>query len=356
MPDDLTSGVRSTVTQQLGDAGAPGAGVAIVVDGEIVFAGGIGSTDLAGHEPLPDDARFYIYSVTKTLEAAIVLQLAERSELDLDAAIQRYLPELPIATPLTIRQVLSHTAGLPDYGGMPEYSAAVRSQPEVAWTSEEFLDRTLGRGLQFDPGEGWGYSNIGYLLIKRLIERVSGLSLREAVATFITEPLGLASTSVAESLDDTATLTPGFSGWIDPNGPVSDIARRYHPGWVSHGVVISTVEDLAHIIDAIFAGRLVPPSLSPDMLAPIRVPFDHPLFREPSYGLGVMLDPGSPFGVVAGHGGGGPGYSAGALHFPNVNGQRVTTVALVNSDRGDAGLSIAFGLGEQFAVDSARPG
>jgi D-alanyl-D-alanine carboxypeptidase len=356
MPDDLTNGVRSTVTQQLGDAGAPGAGVAIVIDGEIVFSGGIGTRDLAGHEPLPEDARFYIYSVTKTLQAAIALQLVERGEFDLDAPLQEFLTDLPISTPLTIRQILAHTAGLPDYGGMPEYAAAVRAHPETAWTSAEFLDRTLGRRLQFDPGEGWAYSNIGYLLIKRLIERVSGLSLREAVAAFITEPLGLTSTSVAESLDDTTTLTPGFSGWIDPNGPVSNIARRYHPGWVSHGVVISTAEDLAHIIDAIFAGRLVPPSLLPDMLAPIPVPFEHPLFREPSYGLGVMIDPASQFGVIAGHGGGGPGYSAGALHFSNVNGQRLTTIALVNSDRGDAGLPIAFALGELLAAGVARPG
>jgi D-alanyl-D-alanine carboxypeptidase len=349
---DLENAVRSAVAERLGQAGAPGAGVAIVVDGEIVFAGGVGSRDLAGDQPLADDARFYIYSVTKTLEAAIVLQLADRGDLDLDVAIQTYLTELPVSTPLTIRQVLAHTAGLPDYGGMPEYSASVRSEPETAWTSDEFLDRTLSRGLQFDPGTGWSYSNIGYLLIRRLIERVSGLSLREAVAAFITDPLGLKSTSVAETLDDSTMLTPGFSGWIDPNGPVIDISRRYHPGWVSHGVVISTAEELAQIIDAIFKGRLVPPVLLPDMLTPVRVPFDHPLFSDPSYGLGVMLDPGSPYGVVAGHGGGGPGYSAGALHFPNVNGQRVTTIALVNSDQGDAGLPIAFGLGNSVTAIS----
>ncbi len=127
---------------------------------------------------------------------------------------------------------------------------------------------------------------------------------------------------------------------------MTDISRRYHPGWVSHGVVISTASELARIIDAIFDGRLVPPALLPEMLRPTRVPVEHPLFVEPSYGLGAMLDPGSPFGAVAGHGGGGPGYSAGALHFPNVGGRRVTTVALANSDRGDLGLSIAFGLAE----------
>ena len=128
--------------------------------------------------------------------------------------MQAYLTDFPLATPVTVRQVLNHTAGLPDYGGMPEYAAAVRANPGVAWSSDEFFDRTLAQGLRFAPGEGWGYSNIGYLAIKMLVERVAGLSFRELARRQIVEPLGLVATSVAESLDDTAVLTPGFSGSI----------------------------------------------------------------------------------------------------------------------------------------------
>ena len=342
--DELHTRINQMVSRQLRDARTPGAGVAVVIDGEIAFAGGVGSRDLAGDEPLPDGARFFVYSITKTLMAAITLQLVERGAVVLDRALQEYLPEYPVEAPVTVRQALNHTAGLPDYGGLPEYAAAVREHPGNAWSSEEFLDRTLANGLLFSPGEGWAYSNIGFLMIRLLIERVTSLSLRELVARYICEPLRLTETSVAETLEDTAVLTPGYSGWIDPDGPIVDIARLYHPGWVSHGVVISTAPELARIIDAIFAGRLVPPGLLPEMLTPIRVPGSHPPFVEPSYGLGVMLDPGSPFGLVAGHAGGGPGYSAGALHFPNVGGRRVTTVALANSDRGDIGLQIAFAL------------
>ena len=342
--DKLSPRVVQLVTGHLRDAKTPGAGVAVIFDGEVAFAGGVGTRDLAGNEPLPDDARFYIYSITKTLLAAITLQLVERGEVGLDRTVQEYLPEYPLATPVTVRQVLNHTAGLRDYGGMAEYAAAVRAHPEAAWSENDFLDRTLTDGLLFAPGEGWSYSNIGYLTIKLLVERVTGLTLRELVVSRIAVPLGLVDTSVAETLDDTTVLTPGYSAWIDPEGPVVDVSRRYHPGWVSHGVVTSTAPELAQIIDAVFGGRLVAPALLPEMLRPTRVPVDHPLFVEPSYGLGAMLDPGSPYGVVAGHGGGGPGYSAGALHFPNVGGRRVTTVALANSDRGDAGLPIAFGL------------
>lgn len=348
--DDLQSAARATVAAHLDESSTPGIGIAVVIDGELAFAGGIGTRDLAGNEPLPDDARFYIYSITKTLLATIALQLVERGALSLGRPVQDYLLEYPVKTPITIRQVLNHTAGLPDYGGMPEYAEAVRVHPEQAWSPSEFFDRTLANGPRFSPGDGWAYSNIGYLTIKLLIERATSLSLRDAIAQFVTEPLGLADTFVAETLDDARTLTPGFSGWLDPDRPVGDISRRYHPGWVSHGVVISTARDLAFIIDAIFAGRLVPPALLPEMLTPIRVPGDHPLFVEASYGLGVMLDPASPHGIVAGHGGGGPGYSAGALHFPNVSGLRVTTVALTNSDADDLGLPLAFALAEAVST------
>ena len=121
------SRITQLVSRQVRDAETPGASVAITVEGEIAFAGGIGSRDLHDHEPLPDAARFYIYSITKTLLAAITLQLVERGDVGLDRPVQEYLTDYPLQTPVTVRQVLNHTAGLPDYGGMPEYAAAVRA-------------------------------------------------------------------------------------------------------------------------------------------------------------------------------------------------------------------------------------
>ena len=78
------------------------------------------------------------------------------------------------------------------------------------------------------------------------------------------------------------------------------------------------------------------------MLEPTLVPGDYAPFRQPAYGLGVMIDALSPYGLVAGHGGGGPGYSIGAFHFADVNGRSVTSVVLANRDQDDIGLQIAF--------------
>ncbi|MBE9166858.1 serine hydrolase [Pleurocapsales cyanobacterium LEGE 06147] len=75
------------------------------------------------------------------------------------------LTDFPVDTSVTLRQLLSHTSGLPDYGGVPGYSEAVKAHPSSPWSTEAFLDLVCTQGLQFAPGKGWAYSNIGYLLV-----------------------------------------------------------------------------------------------------------------------------------------------------------------------------------------------
>lgn len=342
--------LAETARQALDAGGAPGCAVAVSVDGHLVLDAGFGSADLAGATPLAADARSYIYSATKTLLATATLQLVQQGQLALDTAVQTYLSTLPLATPVTVRQLLSHTGGIPDYGGMPDYFEALRATPTQPWTSDEFLTRTLARGLAFPPGQGWAYSNIGYLIIRRLIEQISGLSLRAALQRSLFAPLGLRRTFVAETLADASVLTPGFSAFFSTDGALVDIHTLYHPGWVSHGVVIATAGELARLFDALFAGALLPEELRAAMLAPTLVPHPHDWFRQPAYSLGLMLDAQSHYGVSAGHGGGGPGYSVGALHCTDVGGHGVTAVALVNQDASDLGMRIACALVDTLAA------
>ena len=142
------------------------------------------------------------------------------------------------------------------------------------------------------------------------------------------------------------SLTPGFSAALDDGEERRDIAGRYHPGWVSHGLVMSTAAETASLIDALFAGRLLADSSIEAMLTVVEVPGTHPPFVRPAYGLGVMVDPGSPYGRVAGHAGGGPGYATAAFHFPDVDGRRVTAVALVNCDWAGVELEVVFALAD----------
>ena len=370
------------VREMLDAAQVPGATVGLMVDGQ-VWSEGVGHEDVDRAGLITASARFGVYSVTKTVIATIVLKLVEAGSISLDAPVQDFLPgapvgrnpdhalrgiqdrspvEIPGAGPestqqrvqqipeslsgfgMTVRQLLNHTGGVPDYGGLADYHEDVHSEPGNPWTAEHFLTRTLANGLLFAPGTGWRYSNVGYLLLRLMIERVSGESFREVVRHYVAKPLGLREFGVADSLEAMADLTPGYTG-----EPMRNIISHYHPGWVSHGLVTSSVSDLARFLDALMTGAFVTEASLQEMLVAVPVGASHPWMTVPSYGAGLMIDTANRFGIVAGHTGGGPGYSTAAYHFPDVDGHRVTSVALVNRDGSDLATDIAFTMVQGLA-------
>jgi D-alanyl-D-alanine carboxypeptidase len=280
--------------------------------------------------------------VTKSLLATVILQLVEQARIALDTPVQVYLTQLPLDTPVTVRQLLNNTGGIPNYYALPAYFEALKADPTHSWTSDEFLIYTLPQGLTFAPGQGWGYSNIGFLLLRRVIEEVMNASLRTALHEQLFAPLDLQHTFVAQTLEDARQLTPGYSAFFRSDGSLQDVRPVYHPGWVSHGVVVATASELARVIDALFTCELISPQSLAAMLEPVLVPSKHSLFQQPAYGLGLMIDPQSQYGIIAGHGGEGPGYSAAALHIPDIHGRRITSIALANRDQHDLGLRMAF--------------
>ncbi|HEU0165062.1 MAG TPA: serine hydrolase domain-containing protein, partial [Thermomicrobiales bacterium] len=330
----------------------PGASIATIADG-VHRSMAVGSSDLDGHQPLGVDARFPIYSITKTFIATAILKLVEAGSFPLDLPARAFLPGVPLDPAITIRQLLNHTSGLPDYGRLASYHDDLRRDPTAAWSPQEFLERTLAQGPLFPPGQGWQYSNIGYLILNRVLDYAMWTSFADALTQLVITPAELSRTSVATSLESMRILTPGFSTALNDaaDDRPRNIAPRYHPGWVSHGLVLSTATEVATFFDALFGGRLLTPSSLAAMLDPVRVPIDrHPFFVTPSYGLGLMLDPGSPHGLIAGHGGGGPGYSLGAVRIiPSEGGRAITSIALTNRDRGDVGLEIAWTIADAIA-------
>lgn len=352
LPDTLsTEKLIAAVTELLASSETPGAAVALLRDGEPLLEAGVGFQDLARNTPLPADASFYLYSLTKTLIAAALLQQAAGGTIALDQPVQAYLPDLLLPAPVTVRRILNHSAALPDYGALPAYHDAVREHPEEPWSVAQFLQIAAQKE---DPAPRWRYANVGYLILKLLLEKVTGLSLREALHGQLFAPLGLQNSFVAERLDDAATLTPGYSAFFAPDGALQDVTGRYHPGWVAHGTVISTAPETARLIHALLAGDLLPPAQRAAMAEPVVLPFEHPLFRRPAYGLGVMLDAAAPHGPLLGHAGGGPGFATGALCWPGVPGQAIVAVALANRDAPDLGLRIAHRLGT-MVVEAPQP-
>jgi D-alanyl-D-alanine carboxypeptidase len=233
------------------------------------------------------DARYPIYSVTKTAVAAAVLLLVRERAVELNS----------------VRRLLDHTSGVRDYGSLPEYHEAVRARPGSAWEDEEFLARTDAAGPRFEPGKGWAYSNTAYLLLRRVLDEHGGL------AEFLPR-LGLGGAKVAERADDLDTAVPSPSALLLDG--VDNVRGVYDPRWVGHRTLIARAGDLVG-----FWRNLPAEMLDPSTFVPIG--FGAPGFVRPSYGLGVMADPGSQLGTVVGHGGGGPGYAAAVLTVPSAD-------------------------------------
>jgi len=331
----------------------PGASVNIRANGKRAFAAALGTRDLSGVTALRADDRFPGYRITKLILAAAALQLVSQGRLALDAPVGPILPEVALPLPITLRQLLGHTAGLADYGALPAYGAALRAHPEQPWTAANFLAQTLPQRLRFPPGEGWDYPNIGFLLVRLIIERATNQSLAAALDRLIFKPLSLRRTRVVAGLAEGAALTPGWSSALDPAVGLQDIAPRYHPGWVAHGLIAGTAHEPARLTEAIVAGDLLPPPMRATLLAPTLLPFAHPHFRQPAYSLGAMLDPASPHGLVAGHAGAGPGYSTAAFHFPRLADRAITIVALLNRDRDDAALRLVCVLADTLTREAS---
>ncbi|MFP5516231.1 MAG: serine hydrolase domain-containing protein [Alphaproteobacteria bacterium] len=269
--------------------------------------GGKGAYDPAGQ-------RAVVYSLTKTILAAAVLRLAARGTIELDGPVERWLPELagrPGAG--TVAQLLMHRAGLPDYGGLADYHAAVAAGSEP-WSGDEYLARCgCAGGMDGPPVGSFAYSNIGYLLVGRLLERAGGAPLAEMLAREVFAPLGLSSAALLRGRSDLDGL---FFGPSRTFGGMP-VAEAYHPGWVSHGVVAMTVSDACRLIHGLTEDYL-PGALLRRMrdALPVGGPMAGRPWVEPSYGLGLMMELDPAAGPYWGHTGGGPGVTPVAYHAP----------------------------------------
>ena len=269
-------------------------------------------------------ARFLIYSVTKTLIATAMLRLVDAGELMLDQPVARWLPAAPESGRMTLRQLLQHTSGLRDYGILREYHEAVERGDEP-WCDEELCRRARAAELLFEPGAGWSYSNIGYLLLRRLLERVHDQPLDAVLRSEIFGPLGLTEPFVATERSQLAAIT---FGKVEIFGGRS-VRTGYHPGWVAHGVVAATAAEVSTMFRALFVGELLPRAMLGEMLRMVPIPIDERdrarVNGQPRYGLGVM-QMGDEV-TALGHSGGGPGSTAAAYHCG-----KITACALSDTD------------------------
>lgn len=247
-----------------------------------------------GPDKSSDRGRVPWWSFTKTALATAALQLVDRGDLDLDDRIEN--------SSYTLRQLLQHRAGIPDYGGLPSYHDAVR-RGETRWDEAQMLKRVEADHLDYEPGHGWNYSNVGYYFVRRKIERVTAQDIGSALRLLVFDALGLASVRLVSTVEDLAG-----TAWGNPG--------QYDPGWVYHGLLAGTPGDAVRFLHKLISGDVLRPDLLAEAITPHPVggPWPGRPWRKGGYGLGLMIGETSA-GTATGHSGAGPGSVAAVYYF-----------------------------------------
>lgn len=329
----FTEALQNQLNQSLRFEACIGVNVAIS-DEKHISTASAGYSDLDARSQMGAH-RFYIYSITKTFVAACLLLLMQERLIDLDEPVTKWLPKLPFPKTATLRRLLNHRSGVLNYTSLENYLPALRANPSIPWTHQQVIELTCQGELDFEPGEKFRYSNTGYMLLYEVIEAVTGKTFAEVLKSKIFNVLNLNNTHVAHEVDIKGELAPGFSRELNAENRIENVIPRYHPDWCATGLIVSTPEDVVKFFENLFTGKLLNSQSLEKMLTPVPTPTYHPWYKNPCYGLGVMIDPESKYGTIYGHGGSGPGYNTWAMHLPNFKGRKLTLAIFCNASMFD---------------------
>ena len=295
--------------------------VLIARSGRIVFQKAYGLADRERHIPNTMETRFRIGSMNKMFTATAILQLAGEGNLDLDAPLAKYLPDYPnqdLARKVTIRNLLTHTGGTGDIF-TPEYENHRLETRELT----DYVKLFGSRGLDFEPGSKWAYSNYGFVLLGVVVQKVSGMSYYDYVRAHIFLPAGMHDT---DSLPESENVSNRSVGYMRKNGSWVSNADILPWRGTSAGGGYSTVGDLFRFAEALSSGKLLKPALFEQMITKQAGAAQMPSTQ--GYGFGMMVAE-EPQGKRFGHGGGAPGMNGELRVYPRTN---TAVVVLANVD------------------------
>ena len=337
---DLDGKISAKVEVALKQSGAPSVSVAVVRDGRLAFAKAFGSASIDPHRPADAQTRYAIGSVSKEFTAAALLMLQQQGKLSLDDKVSKYFPDLTRANEISIRQLLTHTAGYEDYAPQ-DYIIPAWTKPT---TAQAILDNWAKKPLNFDPGTRWQYSNTNYVLAGEIFEKVSGVPLVSSLKQTFFDPLGMASAgdcSAASPNDAQAYTRYGL-------GPARVVAREANGWYFAAGELCMTSSDLAKWDMALLEKRF--------LTAESYVQFTNEMRLANGdlthYALGLQLGEMNDIPTVS-HGGEVSGFLASNTLFPT---RDAAIVLLSNQD----GINLIGPLSRQigallFVAESAAP-
>lgn len=333
--------VATTAKEQL----VPGA-LVLLQTPQGTFTAAYGTTRIGTDSPPTAETHFRIASNTKTMTAAVILQLAAEGKLGLDDRISKYVAGVPNGDAITIAQLLEMRSGLYNYTDALELSATIDRDPGKVWTAKELLAIAFAHPPNFAPGAEYEYCNTNYVLLGLVAERLDGRSLARAMQARLFAPLGLRHTELPAStvrtmpepyshgylygsssvaLADTpysaATKAAVRAGTLQP----TDYTNVNHSFAGAAGGVVSTADDLATWIRALVTGRVLDGAYQRRWLESLK-PIDPSKPGGQRYGYGISeLSWGS--NQMLFHGGETVGFNSFIGHDPA---NRVTLIVWTN--------------------------
>jgi len=268
------------------------------------------SSGLASREkecPVSARHHFGIGSVTKLYTAVLVMRQVEAGTISLDDPISKWL-DLPYAKQVTVRMLLNHTSGIPDYTSDGWFLIRYVGLPEKSWQSNELVNVIKNKPLNFESGSRQEYSNSNYLLLGIILEK-AGCKPYAALLRELTGELGLRDTSYLDYPDEMLIANASDEDLLHLGAPnLTGLRLSLHSGAFSAGGIVSTSGDVARFTRALFTGGIVSDESLAQMTTFVPAP-DADAPERIGYGLGVrqMVIKGKSF---VGHTGAIPGYSA----------------------------------------------
>lgn len=319
---DVYERIDAYVADELQDSRIPGAALAVVENGRTVHSTGFG-TDGRGH-PVTADTPFWIGSNTKSMTALAVMQLVEDGSVDLDAPIQRYLPDFRVADAdasrtITVRHLLNQTSGISRIDGIKAVARGDGGsmQDTVADMRDLELDRAVGQSFE--------YANLNSVVLGALVEAVTGRRWQAYVDDRLFEPLGMTRTFTDRGAADAAGLTSTYRSFF--GFPLETTAPQLD-ALAASGYVYSTATDMSHYLamylngGAVDGRRIVGAGSVATMLAPATDPRTFTLQSQEftaAYGAGWFVGPFAGVENARWHQGSLPHFTAWTVLLPDTD-------------------------------------
>jgi len=281
--------------------------VRVVKDGVNLYTGAAGES-MTG-VPATTDMHTRNGAFAFTYIGETFAKMADQKIVNLDDPISKWLPELPQASKVTIKNLLNMTSGYPDYVYQPAVQNGVQNDPYKQWTDDEMIAVGLSRPMYFEPGTNWGYSHTNYVILGKLLSKITGKPTSDVISEYVLQPMGLNNTS--SNANTPAVPEPALHSFtserreflkVPAKMPFYEEATYWNPSWTTAegAVQTSNIYDMTTSMQIVGSGAQVSPEMYQQQVGPTLIGFGK---KDPTgtcpicttntvarhYGFGVVL-------------------------------------------------------------------